>query len=114
MKKLVALLLLSAFMVPLASNDVSARDYERANYHRRGNEYHTPQPRHAPQRHYAPQPRGYWHTGWHNGHHGRWWVTGNNWVYYPAPVPVYYQPRPAPVVVTHQAPVSALWFGFNF
>jgi len=105
MKKLVALLMLSAFLVPVASSAASARDFERAGYHR-GHEYHRPQP---------PQPRGYWHTGWHNGKHGRWWVVGNSWHYYPVrPAPVYYHPRPAPVVMAPMVPVSTFWFGFKF
>ncbi len=110
MKKLVAFLLLSTFLVPVASGTAEARDHRRDN---RPTVLSVQPPKSVHHHYHKPQPRGYWHTGWHNGRHGRWWVVANNWVYYPVAAPVY-RPRPVPVVLAPQPPVSALWFGFNF
>lgn len=43
--------------------------------------------------------RGAWWQGRHEGRDGWWWIAGNRWYWYPAPVypmPVYPAPAPAP------------------
>ena len=53
---------------------------------------------------------GNWRHGWHDGRIGWWWVAGDLWSFYPAPVYPYPEPYvpplvvPPPSVVIQQAP----------
>src|SRR5690349_8921183 len=50
-----------------------------------------------------------WHHGrwWHGAHHGRigwWWVVGDVWYFYPAPVYPYPDPYIPPVIAAPAPP----------
>jgi hypothetical protein len=47
---------------------------------------------------------GHWFHGGHGGRDGWWWVIGDSWYYYPAPVYPYPDPYALPMVVVPPAP----------
>jgi len=50
---------------------------------------------------------GVWHNGWYNGHWGWWWVVGNVW--YPYAAPIYpYPVVVAPLIVGNQIAVPEM------
>jgi len=72
---------------------------------------------------------GYWSHRWHSGVYGWWWVVGDDWFDYPAPVypypyptyyyydPVYsepvpyeYHPAPPPTASAPPAPPQQSWY----
>jgi hypothetical protein len=54
---------------------------------------------------YAPFHQGYWHHGYHENRNGWWWVIGNEWNYYHAPV--YPYPTITPRIYIGEAPAPA-------
>lgn len=65
--------------------------------------------------------RGHWYHGWYGQRWGWWWLAGNTWFYYPAPIYPYpnpYVPGTVTVVNTEptvpappaQAPETQYWY----
>jgi hypothetical protein len=47
---------------------------------------------------------GHWFHGGHGGRDGWWWIIGDSWYYYPAPVYPYPDPYALPMVVAPPGP----------
>lgn len=63
-------------------------------------------------RHFTPHERREWNGGawrhqWHDGRFAWWWVLGNSWYFYPAPIYPYPTYVPPAVIVQQPPPVPA-------
>jgi len=106
-----AILVLPTLIAPAFAQD---RDRDRERFERREQfERRERIERHFEQRDWDRWHRGRWMHVRHNGRDGWWWVIGDAWYFYPAPVypypdpyalPVIAPPPPAPVVVAPPAP----------
>ena len=99
MKKLTALLLLTALLVPAVASPAKA---DRGDHRGpRGRE-------HFVDRDWAWR-HGHWSHGRHGGRLGWWWVAGSAWNYYPVlPARVYGYPPPPVAVAIVAPPVYAV------
>jgi len=80
MKKFLAVLALALFLIPALPSAAQAdwgHDHDAHYWH-----------------------SGHWFRGGHLGRNGWWWVLGNEWYYYRAPVYPYPNPYTPPAVVT--------------
>jgi hypothetical protein len=66
--------------------------------------------------HFADRDLGLWHGGrWFHGPYGGrvgwWWIVGDSWYFYPAPIYPYPDPYVPPVVTAQAAPPTApVWY----
>jgi hypothetical protein len=95
-KKTLAAILGASLLIPAFTGTASAQD---RRFDRRG----------PPEHRYYVHDFDRWHGGhWYNGPHegrpGWWWVIGDSWYYYPAPVYPYPDPYALPVVVAPPGP----------
>jgi hypothetical protein len=103
-----AILVLPTLIAPAFAQD---RDHDRDRYDRRDQIEHREQmerreqvERHARvERHFEQRDWDRWHRGrWvharHGGHEGWYWVIGDAWYFYPAPVYPYPDPYALPVI----------------
>jgi hypothetical protein len=95
-----------ALMVPLIGTAAMAQDRGRDGHFGHGGDMH----------HFADRDLGLWHGGrWFHGPYGGrvgwWWIVGDSWYFYPAPVYPYPDPYVPPVVTVPAAPASApVWY----
>ena len=59
--------------------------------------------------------RGYWSQSFHEGRTGWWWIVGDQWYFYPAPVYPYPNPYIPPTVVVTAQPAGQpqYWYCAN-
>lgn len=116
MKNLAAALLLSALLLPALSSSGFAYDWHDQAHTRRGmRPVDWDRHWHGDIHHFHDYDLNYWRGGhWFHGHHegrlGWWWILGDGWYYYPAPVYPYPNPYTPPAMAPPAAPASTYWY----
>jgi hypothetical protein len=91
-----------ALMVPMIGAAAIAQDRGHEGHFGHGGDIH----------HFADRDMGLWRGGhWFHGPYGGrvgwWWIVGDSWFFYPAPLYPYPDPYVPPVVTAPAAPQSA-------
>jgi hypothetical protein len=92
-------LLGSTFAAPALADD---HDHDRGRPERRWDR--RGDIRHFHERDFGRWRAGRWYHGRHGGRAGWWWIVGDAWYFYPAPVYPYPDPYVPPAVIATPAP----------
>jgi len=110
MRKLAATLLLAALITPAFALSGFAQNRDDHDHGARHPDEHW----HGDIHSFRDHDLDYWHGGhWFHGPHGGrkgwWWVLGNAWYFYPAPVYPYPNPY-IPPVMAPPPPAVTYWY----
>lgn len=96
-RKVVGVILGACLIAPVFAGAALAQDRHDRDRDRRG-------PPHYYVHDFDRWHGGHWFHGPHGGRPGWWWVIGDSWYYYPAPVYPYPDPYALPMVVAPPGP----------
>jgi len=95
-----------ALMVPMIDTATMAQDRGHEGHFGHGGDIH-----HFADRDFGMWRGGHWFHGPYGGRVGWWWIVGDSWFFYPAPIYPYPDPYVPPVVTVPAAPASAsVWY----